>query len=397
MGRPEFIALMAMMFATIAFSIDAMLPALPEIASELSPQEPSRAALILTSFILGMGIGTFFSGPLSDAFGRRTIMLWGAGLYILSAAVAWLSHSLEVMLVARLFQGVGAAGPRIVSIAIIRDLFSGREMARILSFVMIIFTLVPAFAPALGALIIEFAGWRSIFLAFVVFSLLSVLWLAVRLPETLAVEDRRPLQWPLMIDAVRQMFDHPVVRISIFVQTLTMAILFSVLVLIQPTYQFVFDRLESFPYWFGAIALSSALASFLNALLVMRFGMRRLITVAMVGQILLSSVVLLFFSSIPAGGFALFAVWQGFVFFQVGLSIGNLNAIAMEPMGHIAGMAASVIGAFSTVIAALIATPAALMFDGTIRPIVGTALVLACVAFALMVQMGRIEARQPAE
>ena len=397
MGRPEFIALMAMMFATIAFSIDAMLPALPEIASELSPQEPSRAALILTSFILGMGIGTFFSGPLSDAFGRRTIMLWGAGLYILSAAVAWLSQSLEVMLVARLFQGVGAAGPRIVSIAIIRDLFSGREMARILSFVMIIFTLVPAFAPALGALIIEFAGWRSIFLAFVVFSLLSVLWLAVRLPETLAVEDRRPLQWPLMIDAVRQMFDHPVVRISIFVQTLTMAILFSVLVLIQPTYQFVFDRLESFPYWFGAIALSSALASFLNALLVMRFGMRRLITVAMVGQILLSSVVLLFFSSIPAGGFALFAVWQGFVFFQVGLSIGNLNAIAMEPMGHIAGMAASVIGAFSTVIAALIATPAALMFDGTIRPIVGTALVLACVAFALMVQMGRIEARQPAE
>lgn len=262
---------------------------------------------------------------------------------------------------------------------------------------MIIFTLVPAFAPALGALIIEFAGWRSIFLAFVVFSLLSVLWLAVRLPETLAVEDRRPLQWPLMIDAVRQMFDQPVVRISIFVQTLTMAILFSVLVLIQPTYQFVFDRLESFPYWFGAIALSSALASFLNALLVMRFGMRRLITVAMVGQILLSSVVLLFFNSIPAGGFALFAVWQGFVFFQVGLSIGNLNAIAMEPMGHIAGMAASVIGAFSTVIAALIATPAALMFDGTIRPIVGTALVLACVAFALMVQMGRIEARQPAE
>ena len=397
MGRPEFIALMAMMFATIAFSIDAMLPALPEIASELSPQEPSRAALILTSFILGMGIGTFFSGPLSDAFGRRTIMLWGAGLYILSAAVAWLSQSLEVMLVARLFQGVGAAGPRIVSIAIIRDLFSGREMARILSFVMIIFTLVPAFAPALGALIIEFAGWRSIFLAFVVFSLLSVLWLAVRLPETLAVEDRRPLQWPLIIDAVRQMFDQPVVRISIFVQTLTMAILFSVLVLIQPTYQFVFDRLESFPSWFGAIALSSARASFLNALLVMRFGMRRLITVAMVGQILLSSVVLLFFNSIPAGGFGLFAVWQGFVFFQVGLSIGNLNAIAMEPMGHIAGMAASVIGAFSTVIAALIATPAALMFDGTIRPIVGTALVLACAAFALMVQMGRIEARKPAE
>ena len=392
-ARAEFIALMAMMFATIAFSIDAMLPAMPDIATQLTPLEPTRATLIITSFVLGMGIGTFFAGPLSDAFGRRNIMFLGAGLYIASAAVAWASQSLELMLIARVFQGIGSSGPRVVCIAIVRDLFSGREMARILSIVMIIFTIVPAFAPALGVVIIHFAGWRSIFLAFVMFSLISAVWLGLRLPETLPVENRRPLKVELIVDAVRQMLQHPVVRISILVQTLSMAMLFSLLMLIQPIYQFVFDKLETFPFWFGAIALSSALSSFLNAMLVVRFGMRRLITIGLALQIGLSALVLLTSGSSAGQGFAVFALWQAFVFFQAGLSIGNLNAIAMEPMGHIAGMAASVIGAISTVLAAVIASPVGLLFDGTIRPLVGTILVLALMAFLLMMHMARIEAR----
>nr|WP_227268048.1 multidrug effflux MFS transporter [Roseobacter sp. H9] len=397
MGRAEFIALMAMMFATIAFSIDAMLPALPDIATELSPQEPMRAPLILTSFVLGMGVGTFFSGPLSDAFGRRAVMFYGAGLYITSSIVAWASQTLEVMLIARILQGIGASGPRVVCIAIIRDLFKGREMARILSIVMITFTIIPAVAPAMGVVIIHFTGWRSIFLAFVAFSLISALWLGLRLPETLPVTERRPLKLHLILDAVRQMFAHPVVRLSIFVQTLALAMLFSLLVLIQPIYQFVFDKLDTFPFWFGGIALASALSSFLNAMLVIRFGMRRLITIALALQILLSGGLLLASGTIAAQGFAIFAFWQAFVFFQAGLTIGNLNAIAMEPMGHIAGMAASVTGAVSTFLAALIASPVGLLFDGSIRPLVGTVFVLACTAFLLMVYMGRIEARQPAE
>lgn len=396
-GRAEFIALMAMMFATIAFSIDALLPALPYISEDLTPIEPTRAPLILTSFVLGMGLGTFFSGPLSDAFGRRTVMFWGAGLYISAALVGWMSQSLELMLLARVVQGIGASGPRVVCIAIIRDLFAGREMARILSIVMIIFTIIPAIAPVMGVVVIEFAGWRSIFLAFVAFSLISALWLGIRLPETLPVENRRPLKLPLMVNAVRQMFEHPIVRTSIIVQTLSMAMLFSLLVLIQPTYQYVFDKLDSFPYWFGGIAMSSALSSFLNAMLVMRFGMRRLVTIGLLLQITLSGFVLLSYNHISAQGFAYFAFWQAFVFFQAGLTIGNLNAIAMEPMGHIAGMAASVIGAVSTVLAAIIASPVGLLFDGTIRPLVGTIFVLACFAYGLMLHMGRLEARLPAE
>ncbi|MEM9576838.1 MAG: multidrug effflux MFS transporter [Pseudomonadota bacterium] len=397
MGRAEFIALMAMMFATIAFSIDAMLPALPDITTQLTPDQPTHAPWILTSFVLGMGVGTFVAGPLSDAYGRRTVMFCGAVLYIGSAAVAWASQSLELMLIARVFQGVGAAGPRVVCIAIIRDLFTGREMARILSFVMITFTIFPAFAPAIGVVIIHFAGWRSIFLSFITFSLITVLWLGLRLPETLPVENRRPLKIPLILDAVRQMLHHPVVRISILVQTLAMAILFSLLVLIQPVYEHVFDKLDTFPFWFGLIALSSALSSFLNAMLVVRFGMRRLVTIALGLQILFSGVMLVMYGGLAPPHFAVFALWQAFVFFQAGLTIGNLNAIAMEPMGHIAGMAASVIGSISTVLAAVIASPAGLLFDGTVRPIIGTVFVLACLAFGFMLHMGRIEARQPAE
>ncbi|WP_300032306.1 MFS transporter [uncultured Roseobacter sp.] len=397
MGRGEFIALMAMMFATIAFSIDAMLPALPDIAMELTPDDPTRAPLILTSFVLGMGLGTFFAGPLSDAFGRRTIMFCGAGLYIASAACAWASSSFEVILAARVAQGIGAAGPRVVSVAIIRDLFSGREMARILSIAMMIFTLVPAFAPAMGVVIISEFGWRGIFMSFIIFSLISALWLGFRLPETLPLPNRRPIRPALMTNSVREMFAHPVVRLSIMVQTLVMAVLFSLLMLIQPIYEVVFDKLESFPYWFGGIALVSALASLLNAVLVVRLGMRRLVTIALVIQIMLSGSIILFGQQIGPGGFFWFAVWQAYVFFQAGLTVGNLNAIAMEPMGHIAGMAASVIGAVSTVLAAAIASPIGLLFDGTIRPLVGAVLIMSTVACVLMVYMARVENRLPAE
>ncbi|MBW4708839.1 multidrug effflux MFS transporter [Roseobacter sp. YSTF-M11] len=397
MGRVEFIALMAMMFATIAFSIDAMLPALPNIAQELTPQDPTRAPLIMTSFVMGMGIGTFFTGPLSDAYGRKTVMVSGAALYVIASAIAWASSTFEVVLAARILQGVGAAGPRVVSIAVIRDLFSGREMARIVSIVMMIFTLVPGVAPTLGYVIISTSGWRGIFMAFIVFSVISVLWLGFRLPETLPRENRRPLKIKLLTGAVREMFAHPVVRLSIVVQTLCMSMLFTVLMLIQPVYEHIYNKQDSFHFWFGGIALVSAIASFLNALLVVRLGMRRLITMALAVQVVLSATVLIHNETFGVSSFAIFALWQAYVFFQAGLTIGNLNAIAMEPMGHIAGMAASVIGAVSTVLAALIASPIGLLFDGTIRPLIGAVFAMALLAFALMRYMGTVEERLPAE
>ena len=190
----EFVAIMAMLFATIAISIDAMLPALPDIAATLTPDEPNAAQLVVTSFVFGMGVGTLFAGPLSDAFGRKRIIMLGSALYALAALACYFAPSLELLLAARIVQGIGAAAPRTVSIAMIRDLYSGRGMARIMSFVMMVFTVIPAVAPLMGQGIIALADWQAIFLAYIAFSALIMLWMGLRQPETLAVTARRPLR-----------------------------------------------------------------------------------------------------------------------------------------------------------------------------------------------------------
>lgn len=397
MSRTEFIALIAMMFATIAFSIDAMLPALPEIGAQLSPDNVNRAQMILTAFVLGMGGGTFVTGPLSDAFGRKRVIAAGALVYIVAAFVAWSSTTLEVVLAARLVQGLGAAGPRVVAMAVVRDLYSGREMAKMVSIAMMIFTLFPAFAPLMGAGIIAFAGWRGIFLAFILFSVVSVIWMGLRLPETLPRENRRPFRAPLLAAALKEMATHPTVRLSILVQTLCLGMLFIMILMVQPVYDVIFDEAANFPIYFGVIALISGSASLLNAAIVVRVGMRRIVTWSLGVQIALAGVMLLLGEmALPLRSyFWIFVVWQTCVFFTAGTTMGNLNAIGMEPMGHIAGMAASIMGALSTVGAALLSAPVGLLFDGTLRPLAGGIFVLSIIGFALMLLMGRIEARQP--
>lgn len=396
MGRVEFVSLIAMMTASIAFSIDAILPALPAIAAELSPQAPERAPLILTAFLLGMGLGTFITGPLSDAYGRKRIILGGAALYTAAAAVAWASETLEPVLLARLVQGLGAAGPRVVAMAIVRDRYAGRQMAQIVSVVMMIFVLIPAIAPMLGALIIAQVGWRSIFLAFMFFAAIFSLWMMVRLPETLAIEDRRPLRINLIKSALRDIFSHPVVLLSILVQTLTMSMLFLTLMLVQPIYDGVFGRADEFPFWFCMIALIAGTASLLNALLVVRIGMLRLVSFALGAQILISLSYSSFDPGSGANGFYLFVFWQTCMFFQAGLTLGNLNALAMEPMGHIAGMAASMIGAISTVGASVISGVIATLIGNDAETLYVSAFVLAFLGFVGMMLMSRVHRRAPA-
>lgn len=393
LSQTEFIALMAMTVSTIAFSIDSMLPALPQIANELSPDSPNKAQLILTSFVLGMGLGTFFTGPLSDAFGRKAIVISGSVVYILAAAVAWRAQSLEVMLAARVVQGIGAAGPRIVALAITRDLYSGREMARIMSFIMMVFTLIPAIAPSIGAGLIAVTGWRGLFVAFIVFSLVASLWLGLRQSETLPVEKRRPIRIKTITASVKELFAHPIVRLSIAIQSLCFAMLFTTLSVVQPIYDVTFGRADSFHIWFGIAAIIAGSGSILNAKLVMRLGMRYLVSATLFAQLVLS-LIMVVFSFIPLPDtlwFTLFVIWQTSLFFQAGMTIGNLNAMAMEPMGHIAGMAASVIGAVSTVFAVILAVPVGLAFDGTILPLALGVFCECALAVYLMTRLRRAE------
>lgn len=394
LSKPEFIALMAMLFATIALSIDAMLPALPEITRALTPDAPNKAQLILTLFVLGMGLGTFFTGPLSDAFGRRRVLLTGAALYTVAALAATLAGSLELLLFARFVQGVGAAGPRVVAMAIIRDLYTGRQMAQLISLVMLIFAIVPAFAPSIGAAILLVTGWRGIFAVFILFSVLTSLWLALRQAETLPPDRRRPLRMDKIASAIAEVCAQPMVRLSILVQGLCAGILFSTLSSIQQIYDITFARADSFPLWFGFVALIAASASLINARLVVRLGMRYLVTLALGAQIGLSALALVFYGLdlLPGdAGFAFWVFWNVSLFFMVGLTLGNLNALAMEPLGHIAGMAASIISSVATVMAVVIAIPVGLAFDGTPTPLACGVLACAVLGFVLIRRMASLE------
>ncbi len=392
LSQPEFIALMAMLIATVAFSIDAMLPALPAIAAELSPDAPNRAQLIVTSFVLGMGAGTLITGPLSDALGRKPVIMGFACIYIAGAALATVSEGLNAMLASRVLMGIGAAGPRVVALALVRDMYSGAAMARIMSFVMMTFTLAPAVAPSLGALVLTVANWHAIFWMLAAFSALSATWLAIRQPETLPRPLRRPFRTKSLIEGSKTVLGNPLVRRAIAVQTLLFGGFLGTISSIQPIFDRTFGRADSFPLWFAAIALGAAMSSALNAAIVERVGMLRVVTLAIgieIGLTALYAASLLLSLPDPAA-FGIFVAWLVTMFSLLGLTIGNINAVAMEPVGHVAGLAASIIGAVSTVLAVAIAAPLGLAFDGTTRPLAIGVLALLIASLAMTRTVSRI-------
>lgn len=387
LGLPEFSALLALLFANVAFAIDAMLPALPEIAAAFSPDDVNRAQLVLTSFVLGMGLGTFFVGPISDAVGRKPVIAAGVALYVGAAIAATQGQSLEALLLARFVQGIGASAPRVVGLALVRDIYAGREMARVTSFVMMVFVMIPAVAPSVGQIIINLAGWHGVFWAFAVFSATGLAWLLIRQPETLEPERRRPLRVPVLMAGMREVLGDRDVRIYTAVLTLGFGQMFGLLSSAQQIFAETFGRGDSFPQWFMLMAVLSGGAAALNGKMVMRLGMRRMARTAYGVQAVLSAGMLgLFLSGLLATPFAfpVFFVWAVSLFFMAGVTFGNLNALCLRKMGHIAGLTNSVVSAVSTVLAVAIAAPIGLAFNGTPVPLAIGAVVCSGLAFALM-------------
>ncbi|ARC35914.2 multidrug MFS transporter [Paracoccus yeei] len=388
---PEFIAMMALVFAVIAFSIDSMLPALPQIAQTLTPENVNRAQLVLTAFMAGMGVGLFVAGPLSDTFGRKPVITLGFAIYALASIAAVFAQSLEMLLVARFVQGLGAAGPRIVSLALVRDLYQGREMARITSFVMMIFILVPAVAPSVGAVVIHLVGWRGVFGSFVLLALVGSLWVNLRQPETLPPARRRPMNLASLMASAREVLGHRQVQLVTVIMTLGFGQMFALLSSAQQLFAETYGKGDQFPLWFAGMALLAGTGTVLNARYVVRLGMRRIVKSAYAMQVVVSGtmLVLVWGDLLPEPlRFPAFFFWAVSVFFMAGVTFGNLNAMALQHMGHVAGMAASVVAAVSTIGAVLIAAPVGQLYDGTALPMVLAT--LACSGLALLL-MRRVD------
>jgi DHA1 family bicyclomycin/chloramphenicol resistance-like MFS transporter len=367
----EFVIIISLMMSITSLSIDAMMPALPQIGSELGVQSANERQLIISMIFLGMAVGQLFFGPLSDKTGRKSAIYTGYFVYITGSLLSVFAVSFPMMLTGRLLQGLGISAPRAVTLAMVRDRYAGRMMARVMSFVMTVFILAPMLAPSLGQAILSFSGWRGIFVGFVVIALFTLIWFATRIPETLAPEDRAPFSMRHIVDATFFIVkDRTALGYTVSAGLVGGAFL-GYLNSAQQIFQEQYSLGKFFPILFGIISISIGLASFLNARLVMHFGMRFLVQWPL--RIILGlAVVALIITQLTAGQPPLWLVmaYLMLTFFCIGLLFGNQNALAMEPLGHLAGIGAAVVGSLSTLIQMSLGTIIGQNYNGTIFPLV---------------------------
>ena len=370
-SQKEFIFLVALLTALVAMSIDTMLPAIGTMASEFGVSDPNKRQYIIGSFFAGMTIGTLLSGPISDSTGRKPAIFAGLLIYAAGSVLCLFSTSFEMLLAGRALQGVGASSPRIVSMAMVRDGQGGAAMARIMSFVMSVFMLVPILAPSIGQFVLFVASWRMIFVGFLAMAIIAAIFLQVRQEETLPREKRVAFSAGNLFRSAVQFFRFP----SAWGYTISVGFVFASFICYLGTSQQIFaeqyEQGEWFAVWFGAFAVAIAFAMIFNGRMVMRHGMRMLAKWAVRGCILLAAVflpvALAYAGHPPLWTLGLFLFCT---FFCCGILFGNYNAMAMEPVGHIAGMAAAISGTLSTLVALSIGTWFGQQYDGTVMPLV---------------------------
>jgi DHA1 family bicyclomycin/chloramphenicol resistance-like MFS transporter len=394
----EFVALTAALMALTAVSIDIMLPALPQIGSALGVTSENDRQLIVIVYMAGFAAGQIFFGPLSDRFGRKPMLLAGLAIYIAGTVAALLAGAFPALLAARLVQGIGAASPRVIAIAVVRDLYGGRQMARVMSFAMMVFIVIPVLAPSIGQALIQLGNWHWTFYALLAMAVLIACWSSLRLPETarqaLGAEPPASLS-----ESLRTVLRNSQTMAYGAAGGFMFGCLLAYVASAQQVFVEVFRIGEAFPVVFGAIASAMAIASFVNARLVGRLGMRRLSHSALVGFVGVS-LVLAILAALGMADLWVYAPLVAGSFFLFGLIAPNFNAIAMEPQGHNAGMASSIIGSLSTAIGAVAGGLVAHTFNGTVFPIAAgfaaCSLITCVVVFAVEGRKGLFGHNHPA-
>ncbi|MGE4312820.1 MAG: multidrug effflux MFS transporter [Pseudobdellovibrionaceae bacterium] len=382
-GRTEFVFMMATLMSVVAFSIDAVLPALGLIGTDLHVTNVNHTQFILGFLFGGMAIGQLVNGPLSDAWGRRKILFINLGIYMVGSLICLVAQNIETMLIGRLVQGFGISGPYISVVSIVRDQFYGRHMAKIMSLVMMIFIMVPVFAPAIGQGVLLFFSWRAIFIMYLIYGTLVGLWVAFRLKETLPPDARVPYKISNLVRGVKTVYTNK----TTLSYTLALGCVYGALQgnlnSIQQIFHDKYHVGSMFAVYFGLQALSIGISSFLNSQMVMRMGMHRLSLTAS-GMIVILSLLFLIISSFIGTPFALYFTYGFFLLLCFGFLFGNLNALAMEPMGHIAGLASAIIGATSSLIGITGGTIIGQHYEGSLTPVVLGFLILGSIAWVII-------------
>jgi len=391
MGFPEFVIVIASIMALNPLATDMMLPALPKIASTFHIVTANRPQAVLSTFLIGFGVGQFVMGPLSDRFGRRPVLVDGMALYCIASMLVVTAQSFETLLLARALQGLGTSATRVIATSIVRDCYAGRRMASVMSLAMMVFISVPIIAPSFGQAVMLLTQWRGIFIVLMLYGVLALLWSALRMPETLPISKRKSLAIRDVLGAFRQTVINR--------QTLGYALaaggvqgsLFGFVFSSQQIFTGIYKLGNYFPMAFAAIAIGIAIAGFLNARFVGRLGMRVISHSALVGFVAVAGIMLVAAKAqmLPLPLFIVLAALMMFVF---GLIFSNFTALAMEPQGHIAGTASSLYGSITTLLGIGIGTVIGQDYDGTLLPFATGFFLCALAALAVVavVEKGRL-------
>lgn len=365
----EFIGLMASLMALSALSIDALLPGLNDIGNAIGISNTKDNQLLITTIFLGLGFGQLISGTLSDSLGRKPVVYIGYLVFALASLLCIFSTSLEMMIMGRLLQGIGLSAPRSVSMSIIRDRYSGDYMARIMSFVTVIFILAPIVAPSFGKLMLDSFGWKSIFFSQLIFGFLVITWFGLRQEETLTAENRKSIKLTLFVDGTKEFVKH---KKSVF-YTLTIGIIsapfLAYISASQQIFQEQYKLVDAYPYIFSGLAITIGLATWLNGIFVVRFGMLKMATTSLISLFMVSALYITLFIGRDNPSIIILIIFLGLMLFSTGFIVGNISALAMQPIGHIAGIGAAIVGFGSTIITVPLATLIGRFISTTALPV----------------------------
>ena len=383
----EFVALMAALMSIAALAIDALLPALSEIGVSINSFDATDHQLPITMIFLGLGIGQLFFGPLSDTFGRKPMVYSGFSVFALASVVCLFAPSLEWMIVGRIFQGIGLSAARTICVAIIRDTYKGDYMAKVMSFVTAFFIMVPVVAPAIGKGVMDAFGWKAIFYLQLILALVVCIWFWKRQPETLHPEYKIPFSSHIFVDGLKELLKYKETMAFTMISGLITGSFLVYLSASQHIFEDIYGLKDTFPFIFAGLSVSIGLSTFLNGTLVLKFGMRKLSLTALS---LFSSIALLYvllFWNADNPDIVVLVSFLSAQFFCLGFMWGNFRSIAMEPIGHIAGIGAAITGFVSTLFSIPIAAYVGSFIQKSVLPMfVGLAIcgLVSLVIFLLM-------------